>query len=82
MEEALLIICVLLVYGFMAYFNAKVTEKRLFAVKYIVIASLFTVIFNFEETDFPLILLLLAGVAQTLWTDLKHYLSLSGNKRS
>lgn len=49
MEEALLIIGVLLVYGFMAYFNAKVTEKKLFVIKYGVIAALLALVLSFEE---------------------------------
>lgn len=74
MEEALLIIGVLLVYGFMAYFNAKFTEKKLFAVKYGVMAVLLTLVLSFEESDFTLMLFISAGLLHTLWVDLKKHI--------
>lgn len=74
MEEALLIIGVLLVFGFMAYFNAKVTEKKLFAVKYSVMAVLLALVFSFEESDFTLMLFICAPLLHTLWVDLKKHI--------
>jgi hypothetical protein len=74
MEEVLLIIGVILVFGFMSYFNATVTQKKLFALKYIVIAVLFALVFSFEESDFTLMLLFSAGLLHTLWGDLKKHI--------
>lgn len=74
MEEALLIIGVLLVFGLMSYFYAKVTEKKLFALKYTVITILLALVFSFEESDFTLMLFICAPLLHTLWVDLKKHI--------
>jgi len=74
MEEVLLIIGLLLAFGLMSYFYAKVTQKRLFALKYTVMAVLLAVVLSFEESDFTLLLFISAPLLHSLWVDLKKHI--------